>query len=358
MSFHPIKPTLLRVFLLLPILFLGFNSWAQKDDKEKFTIPLDRFYIDADNVSGFRKMLSKVHFGLSVGYGRTYYNQNLDGFSILQQQDSTPLLFDNSLDPTSGNVARGYRYWFNNVQSVDDVAVDLNNDFLVNSDTADLAFRAPGTSIPLTATIHVDFLNRYKIGGGFMFEYHRVGDFRSRNFDGEIARIPPDFGSTFYKKYFLILGAEVYRYNEYLLSIDTQIGAFNLSKKFDTGIIQKGVYFNIGATIERELSEYFSAFIRPSFDFKNFSISPPESSVSIATNMNAFYVGFGVTYRIPELKRCFIKSCTTQVNHQHGNKEYRSRRHPIYKKQNPHHGENYPRLHKNKKKNKKKVNPY
>ena len=273
MSLKFIKFPTLRVLLLLPIIFIGSSSLAQEKQQEKFTIPLDRFYIDADNVSGFRKMLSKIHFGLALGYGRTFYNQNLDGFSILQQQDSTPLLFDNSLDPSSGNIARGYRYWFNNVQTADDVSVDSSNDFLVNSDTVDLAFKAPGTSIPITATIHVDFLNRYKVGGGFMYEYHRVGDFRSADFDGRITRIPVDFGSTFYKKYFLILGAEVYRYHEYFLSIDTQIGAFNLSRKFDSGIIQKGVYFNIGATIERELSEYFTAFIRPSFDFKNYTLS-------------------------------------------------------------------------------------
>lgn len=340
------------------MLILSSNSLVFCQDEEKASIPLDHFYIDADNVSGLRKLLSKIHFGFSVGYGRTFYNQNLEGFSVLQQQDSTPLLFTNDIDPSTGNITRGYRYWFNNTQIADNISVNNNNDFLVNSDTADIAFRAPGTSIPLTGTIHVEFLNRYKIGGGFIFEYHSVGDFKSKNFDGNIARIGPDFGSTFYKKYFLILGAKVYRYHAYLLSLDTQIGAFNLSKKFDKGMIQKGVYFNLGATVERELSEYFTAFVRPSYDFKNFTLSPPESSVSITTNMNAFYLGLGVTYRIPELKRCFIKSCTTQVNHQHGNKEYRSRKHPIFKKQNPHQGENFPSLMKYKGKNKKKVHPY
>ena len=191
-----------------------------------------------------------------------------------------------------------------------------------------------------------------------MFEYHRVGDFRSKEFDGSIARINPNFGSTFYKKYFVVLGAKVYRYYNYLLSVDAHIGAFNLSKKFDKGIIQKGVFVNVGGTIERELSEYFSAFVRPSFDFKNFTLSPPESSTSITTNMNAFYLNLGVLYRIPELPKCFIKNCTTQVNHQHGNKQYRSRMHPIWKKQNPHHGENFRRLFRDKKKNRNKLHPY
>ncbi len=326
-------------------------------DEEKASIPLDRFYAKPQGNNTLRVLLSKLHFGLSTGYGRTYYRQDLSDFAILQQPDSTPLLFDKDLNLGGNNVSTGYRYWFNTVQQRDNVSIN-NGDFIVNSDTADLKFKAPGMSIPLMATIHFEFMNKYKIGGGFMFEYHRVGEFRSKNFDGSIAGIAPNFNSTFYKKYFLILGAKVYRYHEYVVSVDAHIGAFNLSNKFDKSLIQKGVYVNIGATIERELSEYFTAFVRPSFDYKNFTLNIPESSQSITTNMNAFYLGVGVTYRIPELRRCVFKQCTTQINHQHGNGLYRSRVHPIYKKQNPHHGENYPRLIKYKKKNRKKLHPY
>lgn len=351
-----IKPFKLIVVLAFSVFNTMDGLYAQ--DQEKPAIPLDHFYAKPDNISPFRLLLSKLHFGLSTGYGRTFYNQNLEGFAILQQQDSTPLLFTNDIDPLSGNIPRGYRYWFNDVSQSDNITVDPANDFIVSSDTADISFKAPGTSIPLQATIHIELMNRYKIGGGFMFEYHRVGEFNSKNFDGSIAGISPDFGSAFYKKYFLLLGAKVYRYNEYLLSVDAQIGAINLSKKFNKSLIQKGVYFNIGATIERELSEYFTAFVRPSFDIKNFTLTLPESPTTVSTSMNALYLGVGVTYRIPELKRCFIKNCTTQVNHQHGNKEYRSRMHPIYKKQNPHHGENFPRLFKYKKKNRKKLHSY
>ena len=46
------------------------------------------------------------------------------------------------------------------------------------------------------------------------------------------------------------------------------------------------------------------------------------------------------------------------MNHAHGNREYRSQVHPIYKKQNPHYGENHPNLIKYKGKNKYKLNPY
>ena len=74
--------------------------------------------------------------------------------------------------------------------------------------------------------------------------------------------------------------------------------------------------------------------------------------------MNAFYVSIGVTYKIPELPRCFLKDCHAQINHAHGNKEYRSRRHIFYKKQNPGYGENDKTLIKYKGKYKNKLNPY
>ncbi|MEQ8244400.1 hypothetical protein [Fulvivirga sp.] len=345
-----------KIFTVLVLLTISMTIYAQ-EESEGAAIPLDHFYAKPKGDNAFRKLLSKLHFGLSTGYGRTFYSQDLGDYALLQQQDSTPLIFDKGVNISGGSVPNGYRYWFNTVNQSDNVSY-TGNDFLISSDSADLTFKAPGTSIPLTATVHIELMDKYKIGGGFQFEYHRVGQFKAVNFSDTVASITPNFGSTFFKRYFLILGAKVYRYYEYTLAVDAQIGAYKLSSKFDKSLIDKGVYVNLGVTIERELSEYFTAFVRPSFDYKNYTISLPESSSSINTSMNALYIGLGVTYRIPELRRCFLKQCTTQVNHQHGNGLYRSRIHPFYKKQNPHHGENYPRLIKYKRKNRKKMDPY
>jgi hypothetical protein len=106
------------------------------------------------------------------------------------------------------------------------------------------------------------------------------------------------------------------------------------------------------------MSEYFRLFIRPSIEFKGYDLNIAETGTSIRHRMNAFYINVGASYRIPELRRCYNKECRAQINHAHGNREYRSRVHPIWKKQNPHHGENYPNLIKYKGKNKRKLNPY
>jgi hypothetical protein len=140
--------------------------------------------------------------------------------------------------------------------------------------------------------------------------------------------------------------------------LDANIGGYKLGKNFNKGLIHRGLYYNFGATVERDLSEYFRAFVRPSYEIKSYTLNLPDAGQSIKHRFNAFYLNIGATYRIPELRRCFLKDCHAQLNHAHGNKEYRSRRHPIYKKQNPHYGENYPVILKYKGRNKKKLNPY
>lgn len=350
---HRASNFLITLFLLLALVTNGL--YAQDD--EKASIPLDHFYADPQSGGAFRKILSKLHFSLETGYGRTYYRQDLSDFNILQRSDSL-FIFSPDLNTSGGNLTSGADYWFNTGSIQSNISFNNGSDFLLGGDSTDFKFESIGTSIPISGMIHIE-IDRYKIGGGFMFEYHRVGEFKPSAFGDRINRFQPNFKSALYKKYFVTLGAKVYRYNEWLLSVDTRVGAYRLGKNFDSNLVQKGIFVNFGATIERELSEYFSAYVRPSFDFKNYTLNLPESSLSVNHSMNALYVGIGIKYRIPEHPKCFIKNCTTQINHQHGNSRvYRSRMHPIYKKQNPHHGENYPKPVKYKRKNRRKVNPY
>ena len=339
----------------LVVVLLAQTVIAQDDEKP--TIPLDHFYAEPQSGSALRKLLSKLHFSLETGYGRTYYKQDLADFGILQRTDSL-FIFSPDLNTSGGNLTTAFDYWFNTGSGQSDVSFSNADDFLLGGDSTDFKFKSIGTGIPISGMVHIE-IDRYKIGGGFMFEYHRVGEFRPSSFGDRINTFQPNFKSALYKKYFVLLGAKVYRYHEWLLSVDSRIGAYRLGNNFDNQLIQKGIFVNLGATIERELSEYFSAYLRPSFDFKNYTLNLPESSLSVNHSMNALYIGIGVKYRIPEHPKCFIKNCTTQINHQHGNSRiYRSRMHPIYKKQNPHHGENYPKPVKYKRKNRRKLNPY
>lgn len=293
--------------------------------------------------------MSKLYFGFSTGYGSTPFSHKLDGFGIVQQPDSLPLIFDHD------NLGIRYSNWTNNVVGSNQSLAP--GAFTVNSDTADIGFRNRTFLIPFKATVHVEF-NRVRVGGGYSIGYTRIGAFQPTSYPSDIAGYSIDRSSIFMKHYFGMIGAIVYRYEQYALSVDANIGGYSLGKGFAKNLMKKGVYVNLGVSAEREFSEYFRVFLRPSYEIKSYKLSIPETTQTLRHSINGFYVNAGITYRLPELRRCFLKSCHAQINHVHGNREYRSRRHPFYKKQNPHYGENYPELIKYKGKNKKKLSPY
>jgi hypothetical protein len=326
-----------------PLLFAQYKS--EKDA----TIPLDKFYIQRQKSGIFRLLLSKLHVGLSTGVGVTTFKHELKGFGIVQPTNSMPLIFN------SPNTTVRYENWFNTVSS-STTAVNPGA-FQVNSDTAKIGFKSKALSIPLKGTLHIEF-DRYRIGGGYSIEYMHIGDFKPLTYSDKISTFSPQASSIFLKKYFGMIGGMVYRYYEYALVVDANIGGYKLGHSFNQALIQKGIYFNLGATVEREFSEYFKVFVRPSYEFRHYNLSIPETGQSINHRFNGLYFNVGATYRLPEIRRCPLKDCHVQLNHAHGNREYRSRRHPIYKKQNPHYGENYPTLIKYKGKNKNKLNPY
>lgn len=322
---------------------------AQKEGKD-VSIPLDHFYVDRQGPGLLRLMLSKLTFGLSTGYGSTAFRHQFDGWVLYQPATGAPVLYN------PANPAQGYTNWFNRITSA---PLTINpGDFQVNSDTAKIGFRSKSFHLPLRATVHVEFAGRYRIGGGYAIEYTGAGDFNPISFKEDVRSFSPDVSGFLLKKYFILAGASFYRYDNYLFSAELNIGGFSMGKHFDKTAMDKSLLINVGFPIERELSEYFRLFVRPSFELRGFTMNIPEESRSIRHRFNAFYLNIGATYRIPELPRCFEPKCRAQVNHAHGNREYRSRVHPIWKKQNPHYGENYPTLIKYKGRNKRKLNPY
>jgi hypothetical protein len=320
--------------------------FAQYESDKQAAVPLEYFYVKKKKTG--IPLLSKITFGLSTGVGISYFRHTLNGFGIQQNPGEAPLIYTGNSFPQYGN-------WFNT--TLRDTLPVLPSSFRVSSDSATLGFKGRGLNIPIKATLHYEW-KRYRIGGGISYEYMTVGNFRPLSYKNEIAEYSPAAKGGFMRKIFGMAGVAVYRYQYYLLVVDAQIGSYKPSRTFNLGQIQKGIYYNVGLTIERDMSEYLRLFVRPSYDIKNFTLSVPETGLGIKHRFNALYLNIGATYRFPELRRCVIDGCRAQVNHAHGNKEYRSKVHPIYKKQNPYYGENYPRLIKYKGKNNRKLNPY
>jgi hypothetical protein len=319
-------------------------------DQGSSSIPLDHFYVKPRHgSSAFRRILKDFHFGAFTGVGRTFFSNKLDGFGIYQAPNSSPELITNTTTVRFTN-------WVNNVGS--DLSAPNASYVIVNPGTSGLAFKGKALNIPLGGTLHYEF-NRYRIGGGYSYEMMSIGTLHSQILSDKISDLKPSASTGFIRKYWGMFGVSFYRWNDYLFTGDMQVGSYKLKSNYNTSQVGgSSTFFNLGVTIERNLSEYFKAYARPTYEIKSYDLAVPGVGKSIHYNINALYVQVGFTYSIPELPRCFLRDCHAQINHAHGNKEYRSRRHPIYKWQNPGYGENDPTIIKYKGKNKSKVNPY
>src|SRR5690606_7871244 len=96
---------------VLFVLCLGIvpDLFAQYENEKDATIPLEHFYIKRQGISPFRRILSKITFGLSTGYGQTNFSHELTGYGILQNPATDPLIF-----PVA-NPTTLYGNWFNKV---------------------------------------------------------------------------------------------------------------------------------------------------------------------------------------------------------------------------------------------------
>jgi hypothetical protein len=330
--------------MLLLYMVISPCAFAQYKSESEASIPLDKFYIERQG-AGFRKLLSKFTFGLSTGYGKGAIKHKFEDYEILQNSNASPVI-RSVTDPT-----KYYLNWINKSEETSATAAS----FTASPSDGKIGFRSKVFSIPLKATLHYEFLKRYRMGGGYSYEYTHIGSFKPISFEDKISGFSSPVSSIWLKHYFGMLGASVYRYYEYQLVIDANIGGYKMGSSFSN--VKRGVYFNLGASVERDMSEYFRLFVRPSYEFKTFKLAMLDGPV-VKHHFNSFYINVGATYRFPELKKCPLKDCHIQMHHAHGNREYRSRRHPIYKKQNPHYGENFPVILKYKGKNKRKLNPY
>ncbi|NOT76234.1 MAG: hypothetical protein HOP08_15000 [Cyclobacteriaceae bacterium] len=327
---------------------LAMDLQAQDEEKEN-TFPLENFYAKIKHRP--RSILKNVKFSFSTGYGNTFVSHELGGFGIYQPSN-------NGAGPRIFPVGSGglYNNWVNTFSP--DSVPGLSPAFQVSSDTTKLGFKGNALNIPLKLTIHYEFKEKYRIGIGYSYELMNIGSLHPISYGDRILNFQPAPSSGWMNKYFGLIGVSFYRLGNYLFTGDAQIGGYNPGSNFKSDLIDKGIYVNVGVTAERELSEYLKVFVRPSFEIKNYTLHTPGREKSIDLNINALYVNVGISYSIPELPKCFMADCRIQINHAHGDREYRSRVHPFYKKQNPQYGENHPNLIKYKGKNKKKMNPY
>ena len=302
--------------------------------------------------SPIRAFLNKFSLNASLGYGRTFYSHKVNS-DVLETPEKLIMLGEYTL--TGNNIDyTGVVDWLNAPTIVDGATTvgPASDNYILNADTSEIKYGGSGFNIPLNVSLHLD-IDRFRIGGGIMYEMHRIKQLNPKE-QGTYPYVP-NFNSTFMFRYYFTAGAKVYHIKGWDYNVDFQIGKVKYGKEYDKGALQNGIYFNLGFPFEYELSEYFWIVVRPSFDFKNYSMAISGSnneSTSFQHNQPAFYLNFGVRLKLPEIKRCPVKSCRTQLKHVHGSREFRGQ--PFYKEQNPKIGELYPELEQYKRKNRKK----
>ena len=327
---------------------------AEKGDKLQFNI--------------FRSFLTQFSLSLSTGYGQTYYSHNLRGMGVYQSAlGGDVFIFDQAYFGDS-NIPVVYQNWVNNPSGIggfiipDPITgnpITTNgipvgpNDFVMAYDSIPIGYKSVAHSAPFTATIFMD-INRYRFGGGATIEFQRLGTFKPTQLKDTLSSFKTDFSAATFKRYFGYVGVIVYESWQYKMLVDLQFGNINRGRNFNKSLSTSSLYFNAGYTLEKSLSEYFKVFIRPSVEWKSYTMSIPETGLEITHRQPSLFVQFGATIKMPELPRCTVPGCKTQINHVHGNKEYRCKLHPIWKWQNPNYGQNYPKPMKDKWRNRNK----
>ncbi|MEQ9403850.1 MAG: hypothetical protein RIM99_09710 [Cyclobacteriaceae bacterium] len=320
--------------------------------------------------------LNKFSITATTGYGATTYKHNLSGMYFFQDA-SSQFIFSNTELP--GSTIIGYTNWLNNpdvgvetsVQDLFDVPFNyLENpvhnpllgpqQILLNTDSVDVGFKGTSHGIPFLLSVHYNILD-FRIGGGFMYEKQFVRDLKPTILENQIRSYEPNFKSTRYTKWFGLVGYRFYQFWSYDFVAELQVGKISAGKQFNKSVIERGLYTNFGISIENNWSEYFRVVIRPSIDFRKYTINLPDGQ-TIDHKTPAFFIQAGISINIPDIPRSPMKSDHVQLKHVYTDPQtgrlMEVRGQPIWKRQNPKVGENHRRLWRYKRKNKKKLNPY
>lgn len=321
--------------------------------------------------------LNKFSITFTTGYGQTNYKHDLSGVYFYQDANNQ-FIFSNDIE-NLGTSFQGFTDWFNRPQlgfetSLEDpfdIPFDylqnpVNNPllqaetFFVDTDTTDFGFEGVGRGIPLNLMVHYEY-QKFRIGLGFMYEKHFVRELEPTAFGDRVRNYQPNFKGTRYTRFYGMLGYKFYSFWSYDFVAELNVGKIGAGPQFNKSAISRGLYTNFGISIENNWSEYFRVIIRPSIDFKSYTVNLPDGA-SVKHRQPSFFLQFGLSINIPEIPRSPMKSDHVQLKHVYTDpvtgRRMEVRGQPIWKRQNPKVGENHRQLWRYKRKNRKKLNPY
>ncbi len=310
------------------------NKVKSGGDTEQ-TFPLETIYTDIKG-RPVMKLLSHLQFSGSVGAGLNQVTQDLISLGLFQATSKEAVLFS----PSTGTPATGVTNWSVSPKTTPLTITSAAGDVLFNTETQQLRYRGQGMTLPMNLMVSTR-IKRFRAGIGFGVQYFAVSELRSVEFPDRLRSVSFSDKTLSYKSLHGYFGYDFHRIQDWIFTADVQAGKTTLGRAFELKNVRSPMILGAGVTIRKEITEYFSVFMRPAVTSTSYTYAPVGTVGSISQRANSLSVSVGVTIGVPELPKCFVKTCGIQMNHPHGNKEYRSRVHPIYKRQNPGYGENY-----------------
>lgn len=318
-----------------------------------------------------RVILNKFSITGTTGYGLSLYSHELNNVYFLQSQADQVIV---PIDEGLPDLVVGYRNWFNNSQFGDTLDLtnyfevpysplpnpvfndSLRNIFRLATDTSALKFQSFAHSVPFTVSIHYNSY-RFRIGGGVTLERQYFREFRPTTYSEQIRSFQPEMAPVFFQRYFGMVGYRFYDFWNFSFAGEAQVGILRGGGKvYQYDVVQRGAFYNVGISIEQNLSEYFRVIIKPSVDFHRFHTTLLGAGFAVPHNQQTFSIQAGISINIPDIRRCPLPACHIQLKHVHSGEELRGQ--PIHKHQNPKMGQNHRKLFRYKWRNKRKMAPY
>ncbi|MFY0686286.1 MAG: hypothetical protein JXQ90_03925 [Cyclobacteriaceae bacterium] len=369
-----INPTYRRLQLLVAFLTITFVGYGQEQSiYQQYGIYRNPVMV----------MLNQFSLTLDFGYGAANYKHHFQG-NLLYQDFENLFILPKSGEGGLPDIISGYEHWLNNpvpgqqVQRIEyfDVPYDRlpdpvfnprlsPNRIMIDGDTTELMYKGIGHTIPVNFSIHHDFEKiRVGIGGGWDKQW--VKQLKPTLYEDQLRVYLPDFKSTHFWRLYGTLGYRLYEMGDYRMVGEARVGYLWHGKQFNKELLRRNISVNLGLTFERHLSEYMRIIVRPSYDIKSYIINLPAAPLIPAGSVRhadgGFFMTFGLSINIPEVPRSPLGADKVQLKHiivdPVSGKLMEVRGQPMWKKQNPKVGENHRKMFRDKRRNKKKLNPY
>ena len=266
----------------------------------------------------FKKLLSQVHLNMSVGYGATFYHNSVFGMNVFEEEGKYYLY-----NPKEKNVVCLIR-WFGD-SPIFMKAYDSISKRPRDTSNGETIVKGTGATFPISLSGHVDILKKFRLELGSTLFINKIKTLKPDKEHEYLGDYNDPKGTHYVVRPLAMLGFKLLENSAYTLLLNTQIGFdFTYAKLSDSLAIHKSELpsVGIGITVEKHISEYFSAFGRLTYDTKIFWEKLGKLG-GVLLKQKGVFLQLGVSLNCPEIPRCPVPHCEVQVQHRHGGKAYR-----------------------------------